>query len=84
MNNLRIPRTENAKFSEYYFYLSMDIYGDFQICISVPLKNRKSERKVYLQMRSHATASMLPLHSDNLFRNNIGNLYFLKETIALK
>ena len=38
VNNLRIPRTKNAKFLEYYFYLSTDIYGDFQTRISVPLK----------------------------------------------
>ena len=37
VNNLRIPRTKNAKFSEYY-YLSTDIYKDFQIYISVALK----------------------------------------------
>ena len=29
---------KNAKFSEYYFYMNANIKGDFQICISVPLK----------------------------------------------
>ena len=38
MNNLRILRTKNAKFSEYYFYFNTNTWGDFQICISVPLK----------------------------------------------
>ena len=33
----RIPGAKNTKFSEYYFYLNTNIYGDFQICISVPL-----------------------------------------------
>ena len=28
----------NAKFSRYYFYMSTNRYGDFQICINVPLK----------------------------------------------
>ena len=28
---------KNAKFLEYHFYLNTNIYGDFQICISVPL-----------------------------------------------
>ena len=28
---------ENAKFSGYYFYLNLNIWADFQICISVPL-----------------------------------------------
>ena len=38
VNNSIILRTKNAKFSEYYFHLNTNIYGDFQICISVPLK----------------------------------------------
>ena len=37
MNNWRILRAKNAKFSGYYFYLKTKICGDFQICISVPL-----------------------------------------------
>ena len=37
MNNSRIPRSKNVKFSEYYFYLNTNIWGDFQISISVPL-----------------------------------------------
>ena len=37
VNNSRIPRTKTAKFSEYYFYLNKNIYGDFKICISVSL-----------------------------------------------
>ena len=32
MNNLRILRTKNTKFSGYYFYLDTNIWGDFQIC----------------------------------------------------
>ena len=36
-NNSRIRRIKNAKLSEYCFYMNTDIYGDFQICISVPL-----------------------------------------------
>ena len=30
---------KNAKFSGYYFDMNLNIWGDFQICISVPLKN---------------------------------------------
>ena len=37
--NSRIPRINNAKFSGYYFYVNTNISGDFQICISVPLKH---------------------------------------------
>ena len=36
-NNSRILTIKNAKFSEYYFYMHLNIWGDFQICTSVPL-----------------------------------------------
>ena len=29
---------KNAKFSGHYFYMNLNIKGDFQICISVPLR----------------------------------------------
>ena len=38
VNNLRIVKVKNTKFSGYYFYTNTDILGDFQICISVPLR----------------------------------------------
>ena len=31
---------KNAKFSGYYFDMNLNIWGDFQICISVPLKTQ--------------------------------------------
>ena len=37
VNNSRVFRIKNAKFSEYYFYMSKNIQEDFQICISSPL-----------------------------------------------
>ena len=37
MNNSRILTIKNAKFSGYHFYMNLNIKGDFQICISVPL-----------------------------------------------
>ena len=37
MNNSRIFTIKNAKFSEYYVYRNLNIWEDFQICISVPL-----------------------------------------------
>ena len=37
-NNSRIRSIKNAKFSGYCFYMHTTILGDFQICISVPLK----------------------------------------------
>ena len=36
-NNPKNLRIRNGKFSGYCFYMNRDIYGDFQICISVPL-----------------------------------------------
>ena len=36
VNNSRILKIKNAKFSGHYFYMNLNIYGDFQICISVP------------------------------------------------
>ena len=38
INNSKILRVKNAKFSGYCFYINTNIYGDFEICISVPLK----------------------------------------------
>ena len=38
VNNSRILiMIKNAKFSGYYFDMNLNIWGDFQICISVPL-----------------------------------------------
>ena len=37
-NNLRVLRITSAKFSEYYFYMSTNIYGDFQASVSAPLR----------------------------------------------
>ena len=36
VNNLRIFMIKNAK-SGYYLYINLNVWGDFQICISVPL-----------------------------------------------
>ena len=37
MSNSRILRIKNAKLSGYYFYINLNKWGDFQICISWPL-----------------------------------------------
>ena len=37
VNNARIVMIKNAKFSGYNFYMNLNTWGDFQICISVPL-----------------------------------------------
>ena len=49
--NLRIPRIKNAKFLGYFFYMNTNIYGDFQICIGVPLIIIKMKMK--MKNRSH-------------------------------
>ena len=37
VNNSKILTIKNAKLSWYYFNVNLNIWGDFQICISVPL-----------------------------------------------
>ena len=37
VNNSRIYTIKNVKLSGYYFYMNLNIWGDFKICISVPL-----------------------------------------------
>ena len=44
VNNSRILTVKNAKFSGYYFYINSNIWWDFQICISVPLKNKLNKK----------------------------------------
>ena len=38
VNNSIILKIRNVKLSGYYFYMNLDIWGDFHICISVPLR----------------------------------------------
>ena len=40
-NNSRILRIKYAKFPGYCFYMNKNIYGDFQIRISIHLRDRK-------------------------------------------
>ena len=37
VNDLSILRTENAKFSGYYFYMNTNVKEVFKISVSVPL-----------------------------------------------
>ena len=37
---VRILTVKSGNLSGYYFYMNQNIYGDFQICISVPLINK--------------------------------------------
>ena len=43
-NNSIILTIKNANFSRYYFYMNTNILGDFQICITVPLRKSPQER----------------------------------------
>ena len=38
VSNPRIITIKNVKLSGHYFYMNLNIWGDFQICISVPLR----------------------------------------------
>ena len=38
VNNSRILTIKNAELSGYYFWTNLNIWGNVQICISVPLK----------------------------------------------
>ena len=46
VNNSRIFRIKNRKFSENCFYMNTNIKGDFHICISVPLIDHVTMKKV--------------------------------------
>ena len=48
VNNSRILRIKNAKFSGYCFYMNLNIWWDFQICISVPLREKCNRPKYNL------------------------------------
>ena len=40
--NSRILMMKNAKFSGYCFYMNLNIWGDFRVCISLPLTDLKN------------------------------------------
>ena len=48
VSNSRILTIKNAKLSGYHFYMNLNICGDFQICISVPL-NLKSISRIFVR-----------------------------------
>ena len=51
MNNSRVLTIRNAKFPGYYFYMNLNIWGDFQFCISVPLKIRVICEKSFMRKK---------------------------------
>ena len=52
-NNSRILTIINAKFSGYYFFMDTNIKGDFQICISVPLRGQRTVARnfIYVELQ---------------------------------
>ena len=36
-NNWIILKIKKPEFSEYYFHMNINMYGDYQVCTSVPL-----------------------------------------------
>ena len=54
-SNSRILKIKNAKFSGYCFYIKTNIYGDFQICVSVPLNVSFSALPLADYMKLRAT-----------------------------
>ena len=55
VNNYRILRFKNAKFSGYCFYMNTNIYGYFQIYVSVPLSNRTGMKLKNYQIKQALT-----------------------------
>ena len=78
MNNLRILRIQNAKFPGYHFYMNTNIWSDFQICISVPLK-----QPIYYKLRPKIIAnygSFIAGH-DNRNYKLLQNYYKLQQKV---
>ena len=46
MNNSRILTIKNAKLLGYYFYMNLNTWGDFKICICVPLNFLIVKKKI--------------------------------------
>ena len=56
VNNLKILMIKNAKLLGCYFYMNLNIWADFQICISVPL--RGISRRSCFDFLSHPSCSL--------------------------
>ena len=60
VNNSRILTSKNAKFSGYSFDMNLNIWGDFHICISLPLR-----RKFFEKSNHRASHDVLPVNNDD-------------------
>ena len=65
VNNSRIYAIKNAKFSRCYFHMNLNIWEDFQICISAPLNaSFKRDQVRYLsEMDVHKEERMILLEA---------------------
>ena len=91
MNNLKILTIRNAKFSGYYFYVNLNIWGDFQFCIGVTLIMSKN----ILNCRVVGARQSFQIFRQNFLENNFvennralskflyGILYYLISIIKL-
>ena len=61
VNNSRILRIKNTKFSEYYINLNSTIQEDFQICISVYLQIFLSKKQVSWSIKSIHSTTFFPV-----------------------
>ena len=61
VNNSRILRMKNTKFSEYYINLNSTIQEDFQICISVYLQILLSKKQVSWSIKSINSTTFFPV-----------------------
>ena len=90
VSNSRILMIKNAKLSGYYFYMNFNIWGDFQIWISVPLstyfvrvvtctnffRKEKDEWTHWIFERAYRTF-WRGLKKQNVFLWRIDNLNFI-------
>ena len=90
MNNLRILTIKNAKFSGYYFYMNLNIWGDFQIWISVLLtkiQNLWAKNSRILRIQNAKFVGCCFYMNTNIrrdFQNYINvplNKYFMKDLL---
>ena len=54
VNNSRVLTIKNAKFSGYYVYMNLNIWEDFQICISVPLMTASNSKNSHNLAGKHS------------------------------
>ena len=69
---------KNAKFSGYYFDMNLIIWGDFQICISVPLRKfiKEKFKSKFLNFGTVFGIILLQYWGDNVKYEPLSNHFF--------